>query len=402
MIYTESLTILMLVLWFDEVVGGWTYFKEMALRLANAGVKVIVVSPRAKHNKRKEKIKGIKVYRYSSIYFPQIPLILVNPIDFLSTLKEIIKEEKHVDLIYDTTSAILPSSLLAKLLFKLKGMKIPLIIHVHGELKDLESKKLLSLLFELYLYSVTRLCFAIADKILLAGGKILTRVLSLGAHPNKLKVVHVGLKYEDRLNNPTILCEAEKNKLRTSIGLCEKDFIIGYVGRLSPGKGLDTLLQAVARVKDAIPSLKVLLIGDGGEKSRLKMLTSRLGINDLVIFLGHRDDVPSLLQIMDVFVNLSVSEAGISASQIEAMQYCLPCIITPFTDFLNNLDEAIIVPFNNTQAVCDALLLLYANEFLRKKIGLKAAAKAQSLIASYSWSNYLHDALEVFREVAAH
>jgi glycosyltransferase involved in cell wall biosynthesis len=150
-----------------------------------------------------------------------------------------------------------------------------------------------------------------------------------------------------------------------------------------------------------MPSLKVLLVGDGSEKSKLKMLASKLGIDDITIFLGYRDDVPSLLQIMDVFVNLSESEAGISGSQIEAMRYGLPSIITPFTDALNNMRDAIVVPFNNAQAVSDALLLLYTNECLRKRIGLNAAMKAQSLIASYSWSKYLSDVLKVFREIAS-
>lgn len=391
--------ILMSVIWFDEVPGKWTYFKEMALRLSDAGLKIIVLSPRAKGNKPKEVIEGVTVYRYSSIYISQIPLLLINPISLFSILKEIINTEKYIDLIYDTTSGVLPSSILIKLLFKLKGREIPLILHVHGELKDLKSKGLLSFFFELYLRLVASLSFALADKVLLAGEKILPRVLSLGAHPNKLKIVRVGLKYEDRLSNPRTLCKEEKLRLKTSIGLHENDFIVGYVGRLSPGKGLNTLFEAVAKVKNVMPSLKVLLVGDGSEKSKLKMLASKLGIDDIIIFLGYRDDVPSLLQIMDVFVNLSESEAGISGSQIEAMRYGLPSIITPFTGALINMEDAIIVPFNNAQAVSDALLLLYTNQCLRRRIGLNAAMKAQSLIACYSWSKYLSDVFRVFREI---
>ena len=388
----------MLVPWFDEVPGKWTYFKEMALRLSNAGLEILVLSPRAKGNKPKEEIEGVTVYRHSSVYIPQIPLLIINLIDFLSTLNRIMSKEKRIDLIYDTTSGLLPSSLIAKLLFRVKGRRVPLIIHVHGELKDLKSRKLLSFLFELYLHSVATLCFATADKILLAGEKLIKRVSSLGAHFNKLKIVRVGLKYEDRLNNPFILSETEKFKLKTSIGLCEKDFIVGYVGRLSIGKGLDTLFKAIARVKDAIPNLKILLVGDGSERLRLKMLAAQLGIDKLTIFLGYRDDVPYLLQIMDVFVNLSESEAGISSSQIEAMRYGLPSIVTPFTDLLTNWEDAIIVPFNNAQSVSDALHLLYTNEILRKRIGLNAAVKAQSLVASYSWDRYIRDVLTVFKE----
>jgi len=391
----------MLVLWFDEVPGKWTYFKEMALRLADAGFNVIVVSPRAKGNKRKEKVKDVVVYRYSSIYFPQIPLLLVNPIDFLSTLKGIIQKEKSIDLIYDTTSGILPLSSLAKLLFKLKGKKIPIVIHVHGELKDLKSKGLLSLLFELYLHTVARYCFVTADSILLAGEKIYSRVLGLGANPNKIKIVRLGLKYEDRLLHSDVLSKEERMKLKSSVGLHEQDFVVGYVGRLSSGKGLDILLKATAIVKNEIPDLKVLLVGDGGEKMRLSALASKLGINDIIIFLGQREDVLALLQLMDVFVNLSESEAGISASQLEAMRFALPSIITPFTDMLDYMENAIIVPFKSPHAVADAILLLYQDENLRRRIGKKALTKANELLTLYTWGNYVSEVAEVFKDLEA-
>ena len=391
----------MLVRWFDEVPGKWTNFKEMALRLADAELKILVLSPRAKGNKRKEKVGDVTVYRYSSIYFPQIPLLLVNPIDFLSTLKGIIQKEKSIDLIYDTTSGALPLSLLAKLLFKLKGIRIPLIIHVHGELKDLKSKGLLSLLFELYLHTTARCCFATADSILLAGEKIYPRVLDLGATSDKIKIVRLGLKYEDRLLHPDVLSKEEKMKLKSSVGLREQDFVVGYVGRLSSGKGLDILLNAAAIVKNEIPDLKVLLVGDGGERARLSALASKLGIDDITIFLGHREDVLTLLQLMDVFVSLSESEAGISASQLEAMRFALPSIIAPFTDMVDHMENAIIVPSKSPRAVAEAILLLCQDENLRRLMGEKALAKADELLTLYTWSNYVSEVTEVFKDLEA-
>jgi len=395
----KTLKVLMLVPWFDEVPGGWTYFKEMALRLADVGLEIIIVSPRATSNKRREEAGGITVYRCSSVYFPQIPLLLTNPLDFLSTLKEIIHKEKRIDLIYDVTSGVLPFSLFAKLFFKLKGVRLPLIIHMCGELKDLKSKGLLSLLFELYLHMIARFCFAIADKILLAGEKIGSRVLGFGAHRNKLKIVRVGLKYEDRLLRPHILTKEEKVRLRSSIGLSEEDFVVGYVGRLSSGKGLDVLLRAVAIVKNAIPELRVLLVGDGGEREYLSALASKLRISNITVFLGHSEDVLNLLQLMDVFINLSESEAGISASQLEAMRMGLPSIITPFTDILDDKKHGIIVPFKAPQAVADAILLLYRNETLRQLIGMNSSIKAQELLKLYTWKRYVDRVTKVFRDV---
>lgn len=381
--------------------NSWSYFKEMALRLANAGFKIIVLSPRAKVSKRKENVENIIVYYCSCIIcFPQIPLVIVNPFNFISTLKIIMQEHKRLDLIYDTTSSGLPLALITKFFIKLKRReKIPLIIHVHGELKELKSKKILSFFFELYLHIVSRLSFAMADKILLAGERIAPRVLGLGANPDKLKVVRLGLKYEDELHHINVLSKEEKMELRTSLGLYEEDFVVGYVGRLSLGKGLDTLLNAVTIVKKAIPRLKVLLVGDGGERARLSMLASKLGIGNITLFVGHRDDVLDLLQLMDVFINLSESEAGISASQLEAMRMGLPSIITPFTDILDDKKHGIIVPFKAPQAVADAILLLYRNETLRRILGVNSSIKAQELLKLYTWKRYVDGVTKVFRDV---
>jgi glycosyltransferase involved in cell wall biosynthesis len=325
---------------------------------------------------------------------------VIDPIDLFWTLGKIVQEEKSIDLIYDTTSGAIPLSLLVKLFFKLKGTSKPLVVHVHGELKDLRSKGFLSLLFESYLHIGARFCFAVADRILLAGEKITPRVLGLGANPSKLEIVHLGLKYEDELlHSPHFLDEEEKVRIKTSVGLRKGDFVIGYVGRLSPGKGLEALLKAVAMIRSAIPELKVVLVGDGGQKAELIAIASKLGISDITMFFGHREDVPNLLQLMDVFVNISESEAGISATQLEAMRFDLPTVITPFTDMMTDMKDAIVVPFRDPKAVAEAILLLYGNDSLRKAIGMNASTRAQELLREYTWSGYTDRVLEVFRNV---
>ena len=385
----------MLVLWFDETPGGWSYFKEMALHLAEAGLKLSILSPRAKNNKRVEKLgNNITVYRCTSIYFPQIPFLMVNPYDFLQTLKRIFREDSPFNLIYDVTSGLLPFSPIIKLFFKLRGIRLPLVVNVLGELKEMKSKGFLSLLFELYLHIVARLCFTVADKVLIAGRKIAPRALSLGAEVDKLEIVKVGLKYEGRDSH--VLSKEKKAKLKGSIGLDEDDFVVGYVGRLAVGKGLEILLKAVAAVNKTLSKPKVLLVGDGGERKQLNVLANEFGIGDITYFLGYREDVLDLMQLMDVFVNLSKSEAGISATQIEAMQSSLPSIITPFTDFMEDMKDAIIVPFEDAQAVADAILLLFKNSELRKLIGRNASAKAQELLNSYTWNGYVSRVMKVF------
>ncbi len=391
----------MITLWFDEVPGGWTYFKEMAQRLGHSGMKIIVLSPRANtNNKRIEVFGNVKVYRCSSFYFPKIPLFFVNPLSFLFTLKDIFKNEDKIELIYDTTSGLLPLSPIANIFFKLiSGVKIPTVVYILGELKEFGSKKTLSLLFESYLQLVARLCYSMADKLLLAGKKLSHRVLRLGANPNKLQIVRVGLKYENKLGTSKHLTNAEKIILKNSIGLSQNDFVIGYVGRLSLGKGLDILLNAISIVKEELPSVKVLIVGDGEEWGKLELLSSKLSIDDVTKFLGYRHDVLDLMQIMDLFVNLSKSEADISATQLEAMYYRIPSIITPFTDFMENMKHVFVVPFDDVQAVVDAILDLYNSKEKRVLLGINGSKKAQEILNLYSWDSHLQSIICLFNNL---
>jgi sugar transferase (PEP-CTERM/EpsH1 system associated) len=99
------------------------------------------------------------------------------------------------------------------------------------------------------------------------------------------------------------------------------------VARLSAEKDFPTLLRAIAVAVREVPDLKLKLVGDGPERSRLEQLVRELGIERNVEFLGERKDVPSLLTQAGFFVTASLTE-GISLTLLEAMAVGLPVIAT--------------------------------------------------------------------------
>jgi len=100
-------------------------------------------------------------------------------------------------------------------------------------------------------------------------------------------------------------------------------FIIGYVGRLTRGKGLDILLDAVARYGQ--PAWQVALVGEGEHLNELRSLARTLGLESRVAFLGYREDRIALLKGFDVFVLPSRSE-GIPRCIMEAMAAGIPVV----------------------------------------------------------------------------
>ncbi len=108
----------------------------------------------------------------------------------------------------------------------------------------------------------------------------------------------------------------DRAKARQLLGVTETQLVIGSVGRLVPVKNYPLLLKAVAALNRT--DVVAVLVGDGPVRVELEALAKSLGIGAQVRFLGHRDDVTTLLAGMDIFVLPSFSE-GMSNTLLEAM-----------------------------------------------------------------------------------
>ncbi|MGN0315080.1 MAG: glycosyltransferase family 1 protein [Fusicatenibacter sp.] len=110
--------------------------------------------------------------------------------------------------------------------------------------------------------------------------------------------------------------------------LCvEQNFVLGHVGRFDDQKNHAFLLDIFSEFLKIVPNAKLLLVGDGEGKIRIKEKAKALGLEDKVIFTGVRSDVSDLLQAMDVFVFPSLYE-GVPVTMIEAQASGLPCVIS--------------------------------------------------------------------------
>ena len=102
-----------------------------------------------------------------------------------------------------------------------------------------------------------------------------------------------------------------------------------FVGRLEKIKGLDLLLQALARIKNRLPVFELRVIGDGSQKRKLELLTSELGLNERVRFLGRKikKDLAKEYYQANIFLLPSLSE-GQPLTLLEAWAAQLPVIVT--------------------------------------------------------------------------
>jgi glycosyltransferase involved in cell wall biosynthesis len=146
-----------------------------------------------------------------------------------------------------------------------------------------------------------------------------------------------------------------------------------FVGRLVPVKGLPVLLQAWKSVV-ARTTARLVIAGDGPQRTELQQLAAALGLADSVDFLGNVSDVPSVLAGASLYVQPSFQE-GMPNSVLEAMACGLPVVATRVSgnvDLVADGDSGLLVPPGDAQALAEALALLLDAPERTHAMGLRA------------------------------
>ena len=158
---------------------------------------------------------------------------------------------------------------------------------------------------------------------------------------------------------------------RQACGFSATDQIIGAVGRLVPEKGYGYLLEAVAVLATRHAGLRLLIVGDGEQREQLENQAGELGISDRVHFAGVRDDIPELLEMIDIFCMTSLSE-GLPMALLEAMAAGKPVVATSVGDIPNAVstrDTGLLVAPGEPRALSEALQALLASPDSAARMG---------------------------------
>lgn len=174
--------------------------------------------------------------------------------------------------------------------------------------------------------------------------------------------------------------EARLEDLRRSLNLNDCSPVLIGVGRLVPPKGQAYLIEAMPAILRKFPSARALLVGRGGEESRLREQAGRLNVESHVQFLGQRSDVKDLLQLSDVFVFPSLCAEGLPVAMIEAMAMRLPCVawrVEPNPEVIEHGASGLLVPPLRVEALVDAVCSLAEQPDLRRRMGERGRATVE-------------------------
>lgn len=185
-------------------------------------------------------------------------------------------------------------------------------------------------------------------------------------------------------------------KLRETLGYKKEDFILIYVAELNANKHQDMAINTIDMLKDKIPNLKLLLVGDGVLREEYKNQINNLNLSENIKMLGQRSDVEELLRISDIAISTSRRE-GLPRNIMEAMATGLPTIVTNSRgnrDLVSDKVNGYIVYSDEASEIAEKINALYSNPKLRKEFGVKGI----ELVKQYSLDNVIKDMENIYNE----
>lgn len=358
--------------------------------LASHGHKVVVLVPHFYKARKYEIMGNVKVYRFS-YFFPykmqklcyeggifgnlkkhkiamiQLPLLIA--FEFFNMIK-LVKKEK-IDVVH--AHWILPQGFLAYLCKKL--FKVPYVATAHaGDIFPLKSS--FFKFFSVLAVKNSDFCTANSSYTKKELKKILVK--------KEISIIPMGVDLQ-------LFTQKNKNTgLRRKFGI-KKEFILS-VGRLAEKKGIKYLVMAMKDVIKEFPESKLIIVGDGPERSNLEILTKELSLGKNILFVGKIENkhLPEFYATADLFVGPSIiaesgDTEGLGVVFLEALASGT-CVIGSnvggIPDIIEHNRTGLLVKQKDSAQLSKSIIRLLHNEKLRKNLALNGHRKVKDL---YSW-----------------
>lgn len=162
--------------------------------------------------------------------------------------------------------------------------------------------------------------------------------------------------------------------IKEELGLKEHDLVVGMVSCLKPQKSPGDFIKLAYLVNKAIADVKFILIGDGVLRKGTERLILKFKLQQQVILLGWRNDIPAILSAIDIFVLTSLWE-GLPITALEAIASSKPVVATDtggISEIIQEGSTGFLVPPRDMNNMAEKLKMLLGDESLRRQIAEKA------------------------------
>jgi len=217
---------------------------------------------------------------------------------------------------------------------------------------------------------------------------------SSGLSIDRISVQHNAIRRQPSVSTTDVAT------LRSRLGIGDDERVVLSVGRLSREKAQIDLLTAFQLLRETKPdiSLKLVIVGDGPERTRLEATAESLGCKDRVAFSGQVSDVRPYYAMADIFALSSLSE-GSPNVLLEAMAENVPIVATAVggvPEMVVNDESALLVPPNDPPSLSASIAKILTDKVMAQRLVRAAAALVDT---RYTSANYGRSLVKIYSDV---
>lgn len=288
--------------------------------------------------------KGIKVFikNYRMLSRKNIPMFLIDIVRFIIYFKRWKIGLLHANEIGWRDSYILAARMLS----------IPVVLHLHSAYPERDIKGNFNI--------------AVANRIIVVSGVLRDNFVGKSKVLAKLICIPNGVDMDRFKKNGGI---------RKELGIENGIFVIGYIGQMRREKGVSILIESSALVLRKFPNTLFLMVGkDGtgeeGLTDELRKRIKELGLTEHYKFLGKRDDIPEIMNTIDLLVLPSFREA-LPKVILEAMS-CQRCVVASdvggIPEIIRDGENGLLVPPGDREGLERSVLSVLESDELRMRL----------------------------------
>lgn len=161
------------------------------------------------------------------------------------------------------------------------------------------------------------------------------------------------------------------SSVRAEFNAPKGTFVMAAAGQLIPRKGHRYLLEAVAMLREQLPSFRLIIFGEGYLNNQLRAQAASLGLGDVVQFAGFRDDLDDFMACIDLFVHPALTE-GLGVIALKAQAAGVPVVgfaAGGMPEAVADGKTGILVPPGDVAQLANAIARLVNNDTLRREFG---------------------------------
>jgi len=372
---------------------------EIVKRLAKKGQRVTMLVPNFEDNKLGGSevrdptvVSNLNILSFTSASASAIQKNflsygLLSSLWYLPLIIKVLKRRPHFDVVI---SMYHPSHLATFSAYFISSfLKLPLIVKVHDLLPDAADPNALRRIYKKAMFKLNRALLKKADMILVPSSEWMSLATEVyGVSQNKLVLFPNGV--DSKKFHPHIEC----TQLRRRLKLGNKKVIV-FAGQVSEIRGLDYLIQAMGVIVREETNVRLLIIGDGSEKSKLLAQLKLLHLEDFVVFVGcvNHEIMPSYIALGDVAIGpLTMLPITVGTLPIKVLEYMacgkpvVACYGGQSKDLITNGSNGVLVNPRNIDELASAIMKLLKDDEFAKDLGAAARKHVDSL---FDWDTVI-------------